>query len=75
MTNDTYDACIDKLKEMFSSPKQEILKEILNAVKDHASKNDAETHWKGLNDLIETFKKHEHVLNPKILNPKKEENH
>lgn len=71
MTDDTYDACIDKLKEMFSSPKQEkFLKEILNAVKDHASKNDAETHWKGLNDLIETFKKHEHVLNPK-----KEENH
>lgn len=71
MTDDNYDTCIDYIKKMFSSPRQE---EILNAVKDHASKNDAETHWKGLNDLIETFKKYEHVLNPKILNPEKEEN-
>ena len=61
MTDNNYDACIDKIKKMFTPPRQEL---ILNSIKDHANKHDAETHSKALRDLVEAFEMYDRVLNP-----------
>jgi hypothetical protein len=61
MTDDNYDACIDKIKKMFTSPRREW---ILDSIKNHANNHDAETHSKALRDLVEAFEMYDRVLNP-----------
>jgi len=55
MTDDNYDACIDKIKKMFSSPRRE---EILKVFEEDAIKN-PDTHNERLRKFIKICEEYE----------------